>query len=155
MINAAIVGLGWWGKTLVESVQDQSDEVRFVAGVTRTISPEVEAFAADHALRLIDGYDTLLADPEVDAVRLRWGLDGTHGMGPMLLAQEVAANRRRNRTAALAHLVAAFAWGCPANFATGAYKACSPEQRAAADAAINEVIAECDHLARLPLALGE
>ena len=70
MINAAIVGLGWWGKTLVESVQDQSDEVRFVAGVTRTISPEVKAFAADHALRLIDGYDTLLADPEVDAVVL-------------------------------------------------------------------------------------
>lgn len=97
----------------------------------------------------------LMHNPEIVAERLRWVLDGTHGMGPMLLAQEVAANRRMNRTAALAHLVAAFAWSCPANFATGAYKACSPEQRAAADAAINEVIAECDHLARLPLALGE
>ena len=32
MINAAIVGLGWWGKTLVESVQGTSDDIRFVAG---------------------------------------------------------------------------------------------------------------------------
>ena len=45
MINAAIVGLGWWGKTLVESVQGHSDDVRFVAGATRTRSPEAEAFA--------------------------------------------------------------------------------------------------------------
>ena len=70
MINAAIVGLGWWGKTLVESVQGRSDDVRFVAGATRTISPEVKAFAEDHALRLTDGYEALLADPEVDAVVL-------------------------------------------------------------------------------------
>ena len=70
MINAAIVGLGWWGKTLVESVQGRSDDVRFVAGATRTRSPEVEAFAGDQALRLVDGYEALLADPEVDAVVL-------------------------------------------------------------------------------------
>jgi predicted dehydrogenase len=70
LIDAAIVGLGWWGKTLVESVQARSDELRFVAGATRTVSPEVEAFAADHELRLVDGYETLLADPGVDAVVL-------------------------------------------------------------------------------------
>jgi predicted dehydrogenase len=70
MIQAAIVGLGWWGKTLVESVQGRSDEVRFVAGATRTISPEVKVFAKEQALRLIEGYETLLADPEVDAVVL-------------------------------------------------------------------------------------
>jgi predicted dehydrogenase len=70
MIQAAIVGLGWWGKTLVESVSGQSDKLRFVAGATRTISPEAEAFAAEHDLRLVDGYESLLADPEVDAVVL-------------------------------------------------------------------------------------
>ena len=70
MIQAAIVGLGWWGKTLVESVSGQSDKLRFVAGATRTISPEAEAFAAEHDLRLVDGYETLLADPEVNAVVL-------------------------------------------------------------------------------------
>jgi predicted dehydrogenase len=70
MIQAAIVGLGWWGKTLVESVSGHSDKLRFVAGATRTISPEAEAFAAEHDLRLVDAYETLLADPEVDAVVL-------------------------------------------------------------------------------------
>ena len=31
MIRAAIVGMGWWGRTLVEAVAD-SDQIRFVAG---------------------------------------------------------------------------------------------------------------------------
>jgi predicted dehydrogenase len=70
VIDAAIVGLGWWGKTLVESVSGRSEELRFVAAVTRTISPEVEAFAGEHGLRLVDGYEALLADPGVDAVVL-------------------------------------------------------------------------------------
>ena len=70
MINAAIVGLGWWGRTLVESVQDHSDQLRFVAGATRTVTPVVEEFAAANALRLEDGLDALLADPAVDAVVL-------------------------------------------------------------------------------------
>jgi hypothetical protein len=38
MIRAAIVGMGWWGRTLVEAVAD-SDQIRFVAGATRTVSP--------------------------------------------------------------------------------------------------------------------
>ncbi len=45
MIKAGIVGLGWWGKTLVESVQGASEAIRFVAGATRTQSPEVKDFA--------------------------------------------------------------------------------------------------------------
>ena len=38
MINAAIVGLGWWGKVLVQSVQNKSDKIRFTAGAVRTPS---------------------------------------------------------------------------------------------------------------------
>ena len=34
MIRAAIVGLGWWGKTLVEAVQQDSKDIHFVAGTT-------------------------------------------------------------------------------------------------------------------------
>jgi predicted dehydrogenase len=70
VIGAAIVGLGWWGRTLVESVQHQSDAIRFVAGATRTRSPEVEAFAGEQGLRLAESYEAALADPEVDAVVL-------------------------------------------------------------------------------------
>src|SRR4051812_27559875 len=70
MINAAIVGLGWWGRTLVEAVQQQSSEIHFVAGATRTVTPELQAFAAAQKLKLADGYDALLADPAIDAVVL-------------------------------------------------------------------------------------
>jgi predicted dehydrogenase len=69
MINAAIVGLGWWGKTLVES-GETSDAIHFVAGATRTVSPEAEAFVKDKRLRLAPSYEALLADPAIDAVVL-------------------------------------------------------------------------------------
>jgi hypothetical protein len=48
VIGAAMVGLGWWDRTLVESAEN-SDAIRFTAGATRTISPEVEAFASRRA----------------------------------------------------------------------------------------------------------
>ena len=35
MIDAAIVGLGRWGKTLVEAVQGKSDKLRFTRAVSR------------------------------------------------------------------------------------------------------------------------
>lgn len=70
MIRAAIVGLGWWGKTLVEAVQADSPALRFVAGTTRTITPEVQAFAAAQQVELAPSYEALLAHPQVDAVVL-------------------------------------------------------------------------------------
>jgi predicted dehydrogenase len=70
MINAAIVGLGWWGKTLVEAVQGTSDVVHFVAGTTRTMTPDVQAFADAQHLTLAASYEALLADRNVDAVVL-------------------------------------------------------------------------------------
>jgi predicted dehydrogenase len=69
MINAAIVGLGWWGKTLVESAAN-SEAIRFVAGATRTVTPEIEAFAKQHGLLLLPKYEAVLTDREVDAVVL-------------------------------------------------------------------------------------
>lgn len=70
MINAAIVGLGWWGKTLVEAVQQDSDQIRFIAGVTRTRTPEIEAFASAHKFELAESYEAILANPKVHAVVL-------------------------------------------------------------------------------------
>src|ERR1700726_2765364 len=69
MINAGIVGLGWWGKTLVESAEG-SDAIQFVAGTTRTMTPEVEAFAKQKGLRLTGSYDGLLGHAGADAVVL-------------------------------------------------------------------------------------
>jgi predicted dehydrogenase len=70
VIRAAIVGLGWWGKTLVESVQGSSDAIRFTRAVTRTVSPETEAFTEEQGLALLGSYEELLGDGDVDAVVL-------------------------------------------------------------------------------------
>ena len=70
MINAAIVGLGWWGKTLVELLAEGSDVMRFAALMTRTKSDDVLAFAKQHGLRVLDSYEAVLADPAIDAVVL-------------------------------------------------------------------------------------
>lgn len=70
MINAGIVGLGWWGKTLVEAVSGSSETIRFVAGATRTVNDDVRSFAGEHGFTLRESYEDLLADPNVDAVVL-------------------------------------------------------------------------------------
>jgi predicted dehydrogenase len=69
VIRAAIVGLGWWGKTLVESAEN-SQEIRFVSGATRTVTPEIEGFAKQKGFKLALNYEALLTDPGLDAVVL-------------------------------------------------------------------------------------
>lgn len=69
MINAAIVGLGWWGKNLVNAVQGKSDRLRFVRGVS--VEPDsVRAFAGQHGLDLSAGLTDVLRDPNVQMVVL-------------------------------------------------------------------------------------
>jgi predicted dehydrogenase len=70
MINAAIIGLGWWGQTLVESVSGVSDDIRFVAGTTRSLSDDAKAFAKEHNMELRASFDEIIADPSIDAVVL-------------------------------------------------------------------------------------
>jgi len=70
MINAAIIGLGWWGKTLVEAVSGVSEDSRVVAGTTRTLSDEAKAFAKEHNMELRASFEDIIADPDIDAVVL-------------------------------------------------------------------------------------
>src|SRR2546426_6437587 len=69
MIRAAIVGLGRWGRSLVASVQGKSKDLRFVLAHTRTRAT-AEDFCRGQGLALVDSYEQLLADPNVDAVVL-------------------------------------------------------------------------------------
>jgi len=69
MISAGIVGLGWWGKNLVEAVQDKSDCIRFVRGACRNHAP-VASFAEKHGLALSSSLAELLADDRVEAIVL-------------------------------------------------------------------------------------
>lgn len=69
MIDAGIVGLGWWGNVLVEAVQGRSDRIRFVHGVARDPASKQE-IARRHGLVLSPTLDAMLADPAVQAVVL-------------------------------------------------------------------------------------
>jgi predicted dehydrogenase len=69
MLDAAIVGLGRWGQTLVASVQDKSPEIRFTAAVTRTPA-KAQAFADQHRLPFAASYEALLQDKDIDAIVL-------------------------------------------------------------------------------------
>jgi len=69
MLNAAIVGLGRWGQTLVESVQGKSDQIKFTAGIARTPA-KAEDFTRKHGLSLSSDYDAMLKDRSIDAVVL-------------------------------------------------------------------------------------
>jgi predicted dehydrogenase len=75
MINAAVVGLGTWGKTMVESLAG-SDLMRFTTLQTRTVKPDDEAFAKQHGLSIARSYEEVLADPKIDAVALATPVSG-------------------------------------------------------------------------------
>jgi predicted dehydrogenase len=69
MIRAAIVGLGRWGVSLVNSVQDKTDDIRFVLAHTRTRA-KAEDFCRSKGVRLVDSFDAILSDPNIDVVVL-------------------------------------------------------------------------------------
>ncbi len=69
MLNAAICGLGRWGRTLVDSVQGTSDTIRFVAACA-TSPDKHRDYCAEKKLRLVDDYGALLTDTDIDAIVL-------------------------------------------------------------------------------------
>ncbi|MBL7258564.1 Gfo/Idh/MocA family protein [Paractinoplanes lichenicola] len=65
MINAAVVGLGWWGQKIVADL-DGSAEIRVVLGV----DPSAEARRKITGVRTAAAFADALADDEVEAVIL-------------------------------------------------------------------------------------
>lgn len=85
MIRAGVVGLGWWGSVLVESVHT-SERIRFVAATTRSKSTRDRAQAEKLGLRFADSFQSLLDDPSIDAIVL-----ATPPLGHVEQIQAVAA----------------------------------------------------------------
>jgi predicted dehydrogenase len=69
MINAAIVGLGRWGKNIVNAVQGRSERLRFTHCVVRR-TETADEIAAQHGLKVSTRLADVLADPGVQAVVL-------------------------------------------------------------------------------------
>jgi predicted dehydrogenase len=68
MLNTAIVGLGWWGQTLVKAARDFGAPLKFTRGVT--LEPDAARdFAAEHGITFCP-FDEVLADPAIQAVIL-------------------------------------------------------------------------------------
>ena len=69
MLDTAIVGLGWWGKTLVKAAKDACAPIRFVRGVT--LEPEAARdFAAEQNISIGTSFEEVLRDSQVKAVIL-------------------------------------------------------------------------------------
>jgi predicted dehydrogenase len=69
MLNTAIIGLGWWGRTHIEAVHNKSDKVK----IRRVVDIDIDGvrdYAAEKGLELTAHYQDALDDPEVDAVVL-------------------------------------------------------------------------------------
>jgi len=69
VINAAIIGLGWWGKNIVQCVQGKSTKLRFVHGVSKEIDAALP-IAEANGFTLSDDLEQALADKRVQAVVL-------------------------------------------------------------------------------------
>src|SRR5262249_53362074 len=68
MIDAAIIGLGRWGKGIVQSARS-AQRLHFIRGVSK--EPElVRDFAAEHGFALSTEFEDALTDPRVKAVFL-------------------------------------------------------------------------------------
>ena len=68
MLNAAVIGLGWWGKQIVTCLAD-SDRIAVRRGVDVNLD-DARGFAAVHGFDVGDSYDDVLADDDIDAVIL-------------------------------------------------------------------------------------
>jgi predicted dehydrogenase len=92
MLNVGIIGLGGWGRRLVESVQGKSDRIRFVAAVTGTPA-KAEPFATKHGLKVSGELAAMLADASIDAVVSTGpaGLHAAHSLAALEAGKPVLA----------------------------------------------------------------
>src|SRR5262245_6795713 len=130
MIDAAVIGLGRWGKNIVEAVQGKSKRLRFVRGVSK--EPElVGDFAAAKGFELSTEFEEAVADPRVQAVFLATPhslhvgqIEAVAAAGKAVWCEKPLA---LNRTEAERAIAAAKNAGVP--FALGNNKRCFPCMR--------------------------
>ena len=67
MLNIAVIGLGWWGRIIVDEVR-KSDKLRVVR--VADLNPASEAFAREREIAFSATFQEVLADPHVQGVVL-------------------------------------------------------------------------------------
>jgi predicted dehydrogenase len=145
MIDAAVIGLGRWGKNIVQSVQGKSARLRILRGVSK--EPELVAdFAQAQGFELGTEFEAAVADPRVRAVFLAT----PHSLHVQQIAAVAAAGKPVwcEKPLALTRAEAARAVEACAKagvvFALGNNKRCFPSmrelKRVVADGVIGEVL---------------
>ena len=130
MIDGAVIGLGCWGKNIVEAVQGKSKRLRFIRGVSK--EPElVRDFAAAKGFDLSTEFEEAVADPRVQAVFLATPhslhvgqISAVAAAGKPVWCEKPLALTRVEAERAIAACVKA---GVP--FALGNNKRCFPSMR--------------------------
>ncbi|MEE2746733.1 MAG: Gfo/Idh/MocA family oxidoreductase, partial [Pseudomonadota bacterium] len=69
MLKLGIVGLGWWGRHIVSTLQNRSEKLRFVYAVDLDVK-SIENFASQHDLACLEKFEDLLTRKDVDAIVL-------------------------------------------------------------------------------------
>ena len=69
MINTAIIGLGWWGSHIVNTLQDKSHKIHFVKAVDIEQDSKLE-FAQSKGIEITRNFDSVLKDSSIEAVVL-------------------------------------------------------------------------------------
>jgi predicted dehydrogenase len=66
MLKTAVIGLGWWGCTIINSLKS-SEIIRIIAGVD--VYTRREALCSnEHGLKFYEHIDSALSDPKIDAI---------------------------------------------------------------------------------------
>ena len=68
MLNVAVVGIGWWGKTLVPLLK-RSNKLRVVK-IVEVNAAAVADFARTHGVEVVSDYAEVLKDPAIQGVVL-------------------------------------------------------------------------------------
>ena len=68
MLNVAVIGMGWWGKTLVAAIK-KSAKLKVVKAMKRSPQSEAE-FARAEGFEIVADYASVLRDPNVHGVLL-------------------------------------------------------------------------------------
>ncbi len=65
-LRVACIGMGWWSDVLADAMT-RSDKIKIVACFSRSEDKRA-AFAAKYGCRAVSSYETILTDPEIEAV---------------------------------------------------------------------------------------
>lgn len=92
MLNVGMIGLGGWGRRLVEAVQGKSGRLRITAAVTGSPAKR-KAFAAQHGFKVSGDLKAMLADKTIDAVVSSGpaGLHAAHSLAALEAGKPVLA----------------------------------------------------------------